>query len=166
MKQISSDNWRYQGSSVIFNNAALNGLASSQVSLRAALAWAQHIPETPCARTILITGLETVLETLGDTEAEDFLLHRIQPLLRKIQRTWTDVGIVLGFASPTEAFELSLREENVLLRRRNGNKINLSNGLWNGSAPHNMARIMGETQSISGGVSGEGLIGYHVSRIA
>jgi hypothetical protein len=165
MRQISSENWRYQGSSVIFNNSILNDLASTQVSLRTALSWRQYIPEVPHTRTILIIGLETVLETLDDAEAEDFLLRRIQPLLRKIQRTWTNAGIILGFANPAEAFELSPREESLLLRRRNGNKINISNGLWDGSAPHNMVQIMGETQN-TGGVSGEGLIGYHVSRIS
>jgi hypothetical protein len=165
MRQISSDSWRYQGSSVIFNNVVLNNLVSVQVSLRTALSWSQNIPENPCAKTILITGLETALETLDITEAEHFLSHRIQPLLRKIQRTWTNAGIVLGFATPVEAFELSPREESVLLRRFDKNKINISNSLWDGSAPNNMVQIMDETQNI-GGVSGTKLIGYHVSRIS
>jgi hypothetical protein len=164
MNKITSDGWLYRGSSVIFNHAVLNSLVSSQVSLRKALSWHNNLPDNPPfhTKTILVTGLEAVLETIDVTDADDFLVKRIQPLLRYIQRNWTDIGIVLGFANPPGAFELTAQEEYVLFRRREGKKVNLSNGLWDGSAPQNMLQIMSEPQGSSGG----DLIGYHVSRIS
>jgi hypothetical protein len=164
MNKITSDGWLYRGSSVIFNHVVLNDLIPSQISLRKALSWQNNLPDNPPfdTKTILVTGLETVLETLDVTDADDFLLKRIQLLLRHIQRNWTDIGIVLGFANPPQAFELTAQEEYVLFRRREEKKVNLSNGLWDGSAPQNMLQIMSDFQ----GSSGEVLIGYHVSRIS
>jgi hypothetical protein len=168
MEKISSDTWLYRGSTVLFNHTYLGDLLNKntlQISLRQALAWHKGLPAEPpaSAKTVLITGLETVMETAKDSKtADDFLLHRIQYLLRQIQQHWTNIGIVLTFTSPAAAFELTLENEELLFHRRDRIAINLSNGLWDGSAPANMRQIVtGDTVNTK-----EEIVGYYVSRIS
>jgi hypothetical protein len=169
METISSNTWQYKGSSVIFNHTMLKGFIGSQVSLRQVLLWANNFPDNPPiktgTKTILVTGLETLVETLPLNEAEDFLGSRVQPLLRRIQQRWTDIGIVFGFVNPPAAFELTVQDESLLFRRRDKSLVNLSNGLWDGSAPLNMRQVYAETLKTEP-THGQELIGYHVSRIS
>lgn len=168
MEKISSNSWRYRGSTVLFNHSFLIELLNDsvpQISLREALSWYKGLPDDPplSAKTILVTGLETVMETAGEgAAAENFLLRRMQPLLRLIQSRWTNTGIVFAFTNPAAAFELTLQDESLLFHRRDRVVINLSNGLWDGSAPTNMRQIVS-----SGTVNKkEEIVGYHVSRIS
>jgi hypothetical protein len=158
MRELNNDSWKLRGSSVIFHHPILNSLIASQVSLRQALSWFENLPSEPPvkSRTMLIMGLETILETLEPPDAEDFLLKRIQPLLRHLQNRWDSIGILLGFNSSPQTFKISVHDESLLFSRRDKNSINLSNGLWDGSAPSNMLQIQ------ENGVT----IGYHVSRIS
>jgi hypothetical protein len=168
MEKISSNIWLYSGSTVLFNHTYLGDLLNKntpQISLRQALSWRKGLPDGPpnSAKTVLITGLETIMETVKDSEtADNFLLHRVQYLLRQIQQQWTNVGIVLTFTSPAAAFELTLENEDLLFHRRDRITINLSNGLWDGSAPENMRQIVtGDTANKK-----EEIVGYYVSRIS
>jgi hypothetical protein len=168
MEKISSDIWLYRGSTVLFNHACLGELLNKgipQISLRQTLSWYKGLPDKPpaSAKTVLITGLETVMETAKNGEsAEDFLSHRVQPLLRMVQNRWTNTGIVLAFTNPAAAFELTLQDEFLLFHRRDRITINLSNGLWDGSAPTNMRQI------VTGDITNkkEEIVGYYVSRIS
>jgi hypothetical protein len=158
MQELHSDSWKRQGSSVIFHHATLNSFIASQVSLKQALSWAQDTPSDPPldSRTILITGLESILEILEPQESEDFLLKKVQPLLRQLQRTWTSFGIILGFNSSPQTFKVGVQDETVYFVRNSKETVNLSNGLWDGSAPSNMYKIYNEGAHI----------GYHVARIS
>jgi hypothetical protein len=158
MMELCYESWKYRGSSVIFNHPALNSFIGSQVSLRQALSWYTELPDEPPiqSKTILVTGLEAVMETLEPTEAEDFLLKRMQPLLRHLQVRWDSIGILLGFNSSPQAFSIAIHDESLNFVRRDKKSINLSNGLWDGSAPSSMMQIM----------DNEVKIGYHVSRIS
>ena len=158
MRELSNDSWKRRGSSVIFHHPTLNSLIDYQISLRQALSWLTNLPDEPPvkSKTILIIGLETMLEVLEPPEAEDFLLKQIQPLLRHLQSRWDSMGILLGFNSNPQTFKISIHDESLNFHRRDQGKINLSNGLWDGSAPSNMLQIL----------ENEVTIGYHVSRIS
>ena len=158
MNELNNDSWKRRGSSVIFHHPTLLSFITSQVSLRQALSWAVNLPPEPPvdSRTILIIGLETMLETFEPTEAEDFLLKKIQPLLRLLQNRWDSMGILLGFKSSPQAFKISVHDESLSFVRRDRGIINLSNSLWDGSAPSNMMQIL----------ENEVTLGYHVSRIS
>ena len=158
MKELHNDSWKRRGSSVIFNQQTLLPFISSQVSLRQALSWCNNLPSSPPfdSKTILIIGLETILETSEPKEAENFLLKRVQPLLRHLQNRWDSIGIVLGFNCSPKSFEISIHDESLNYLRGGKIPINISNGLWDGSAPSNMMQIY----------DNEVLIGYHVSRIS
>jgi len=158
MKELHNDSWKHRGSSVIFNQQTLLPFISSQVSLREALSWSKNLPSASPfnSKTILIIGLETILETSEPKDAENFLLKRVQPLLRHLQSHWDSIGIVLGFNCGPKSFEISVHDESLNYLRGGKTLINISNGLWDGSAPSNMMQIYDNVD----------LIGYHVSRIS
>ena len=97
-----------------------------------------------------------MLETFNPTEAEEFLLKKMQPLLRHLQHRWDSIGILIGFNSSPQTFKISIHDESLNFVRRDQSTINLSNGLWDGSAPSSMMKIF----------DNEVLIGYHVPRIS
>ncbi|WP_309741081.1 hypothetical protein [Methanococcoides alaskense] len=134
------------------------------ISLREVLSWKNAIPSEPPIpkKTILISGLETVIETMSQIEADEFLSRRIRPLLIQIQNSWTDCGIVFGFSSHKKAFsEVSLDEE-VHFHRRDKKTIRLSEGLWDGSATMNMKRITRDDAENGKEIT----VGYYVARIS
>lgn len=134
------------------------------VSLREVLGWINNIPTEPPVprKTILITGPETVSETIPLNEAEEFLTWRIRPLLIEMQSRWTDCGVVFGFSSHEKAFEeVSLAEE-VHFNMRDKNTVHLSESLWDGSATMNMKRITREDAETGKDV----IVGYYVACIS
>jgi hypothetical protein len=166
MESISNSVWQRKGSAVIFDQKNLGPFIAngSVVSLRQALSWSKGLPVNPPmpGRTVLISGLETMIETLEPQEAEDFLIFRIRPLLIHLQNNWTDFGVVFGFTSHAKSFEETSLEEEVLFRRRDRKTVRLSEGLWDGSASVNMKRMVRE-----GDQSGqEVIVGYYVARIS
>jgi hypothetical protein len=89
MESISNNVWQRRGSSVIFDKTSLGPFIKegAVVSLRQALSWAHGIPANPPVpgRTIVISGLETIIETMEPPEAEDFPIRRARPLLINLQ---------------------------------------------------------------------------------
>ncbi len=166
MDIITGDIWQRRGSSVIFDQESLAPLITNGaiVSLRQVLSWMKSLPAKPPVpgRTILISGLETIIETQEPREAEIFLTHRVRPLLSYLQGQWTECGVVLGFTSHPKTFVETALDEEVLFRRRDRKSVRLSDGLWDGSATVNMKRIVRE-----GDQQGEEVtIGYYVARIS
>ena len=165
MEEISSSVWQRKGSCIIFDQKSLGEFISTGalISLREALSWSNGIPATPpVGRTILISGLETIIEILDTLEAEEFLRNRIRPLLISLQNRWTDYGVVFGFSSHAKAFEETSMEEEVLFRRRDRKAVRLSKGLWDGSSSVNMKRVLREGDQ----PGQEIIVGYYVARIS
>ncbi len=124
----------------------------------------KDIPAVPpvSGSTILVSGLETIIESLPSMEAEDFLARRIRPVLIELQNRWTNCGIVFGFSAHEKAFKETALEEEVMFQRRGHQEVRLSDGLWDGSATMNMQRLLVEDDASSK----ETRIGYYVSRIS
>jgi len=129
MDTLFHDVWQRRGSCVIFDQQSLGGLIASGalISLRQALSWSDGLPANPPVpgRTILISGLETVIETMDPLMAENFLSCRIRPLLLHLQNHWTECGVVFGFTSHPKTFEETTLEEEVLFRRRDRNQVRM-----------------------------------------
>ncbi len=166
MEKLSNTVWQRKGSSVIFEQDSLGEFIAggAVISLRQALDWLKGLPSKPpvLGRTILISGLETVLETLPPDEANEFLVQRIRPFLIELQTHWTDFGIVFGFSSHEKAFTETVLEEEVLFRRHDRKEIRLSEGLWDGSATMNMQRVVCEDHKTGKEIK----VGYYVARIS
>lgn len=166
METISNTVWQRKGSCLIFDQKSLGPFITggAVISLRQALEWAKKLPTSPPVpgRTILISGIETVIETMDPLTAEDFLSHRIRPLLIHLQNRWTDCGVVFGFTSHSRTFEETTFAEEVLFRRRDRKQVRLSEGLWDGTATANMKRIVRESDQ----PGEEVIVGYYVARIS
>lgn len=166
MNNISIDVWKRKGSSVIFDQSSLAPLISAdvQISLREFLSWGNALPATPpiSQKSILVSGLETILETMEPIEANTFLVQRIRPMLIQIQSNWTDIGVVFGFSAHRKAFEETSMNEEVVFKRRDRQAVRLSDGLWDGSATVNMKRVVREATS----QQEESTLGYYVARIS
>jgi hypothetical protein len=130
--------------------------------MREALGWTRAWPTTPPGggQTVLVGGLETFLEVLEPTQAEDFLKRRVSPFAQEFQARWDQRGLVFGFGVHARSFELTESDEEVLFIRQDKERVRLSRALWDGSATMNMIRLISEEQ-------GKTLtVGYHVARIS
>ena len=166
MDTISTTVWQRKGSSIIFDKNSLSQCISAEavISLRVALSWLKGLPDTPpvAGRTILVPGLDTIIETMKPQEAEDFLRGRVRPLLRLLQEKWPECGIVFGFSSHKNSFEEKAMDEEVVFHRRDRKTVRLTEGLWDGSATLHMQRIIFEGDQPGGEVT----IGYYVKHIS
>lgn len=137
------------------------------VSLKEFLSWGGNIPDDPPipddADTILVCGLETIVDTLTAEEAQKFLQNRIRPVIKNIQDIWTNTGIAFGFPLGNQSFkEINGRREEVVFLRSDNQEVHISEGLWDGTAGLNMQKI----ERISGSNNQKVTVGYYVKRIS
>jgi hypothetical protein len=166
MDTISNTVWQRKGSCIIFDRESLAPFVKNGavIPLREALGWIKAFPAVPpvVGKTIVICGLETLIETLPEEAIHPFLTTRIRPLIMEVQYKWPASGVVFGFSSHPNTFEESPMEEEVLFKRRDRIRVHLSEGIWDGSATLNMKRIV-ESERESGQ---EIIIGYYVAWIS
>ena len=169
MNTLSTSSWKRGGSSILFDPTEIQELLklNSMVSLREFLSWKDNLPDNPpipsSSRTVLVCGLETVLETLSPAEAQEFLQKKIRPVIKIIQDVWTETGIVFGFAQGKQSFkEVPGSREEVLFLRSDNQEIRISEGLWDGTAELNMMQIVSSFIS----ESQRFVLGYYVKRIS
>jgi len=166
---LSTTSWMRSGSSILFDPTEIQHLLklNSMVSLREFLSWRDNLPDNPpipdSSRTVLVCGLETVMETLSPTDAQDFLQRKIRPVIKTIQDVWTETGIVFGFTQGPRSFkEKPGSREEVLFLRSDNQEIRISEGLWDGTAELNMMQIISSFIS----ESQRYVVGYYVKRIS
>ena len=151
---------------MVFDQQSLGEFISNgdMISLRTFLSWGKQWPASPpvSGKTILVCGLETLLDTLTTGESDEFLVQRIRPIIIELQNRWPDRGLVFGFTSHEKAFEETSYEEEVLFRRRDRTTVRLTDGLWDGSATLNMKRLVREGTE----PSTDSVTGYYVARIS
>ena len=168
MKDMDATTWKRKGSSIIWSPELLGPLITdgSAVPLCTALCWmADGFPDDPPdgGSTVLIGGLQTVLETAGSTEeAYDWLRTNIMPLLWEAQAHWPLVGFVFGMIGPRSLFHLNEGDDLVYFGRSNDRSKNtrITLGIWNGAATGEGAyRLMttGPKKEVGG---------YHVSHLS
>jgi hypothetical protein len=168
MNDMDATTWKRKGSSIVWSPELLGPLITdgSVVSLRAAQCWmVDGFPDdTPNGgSTILIGGLQTVLETACSTgEAYDWLRANIMPFLRSAQAHWPRVGVVFGMAGPRNLFHLNVGNDLVYFgREKDQNKnVKITLGMWNGAATG-----VGAYRLMTTGVKKE-VGGYHVNHIS
>ena len=165
MNILTNDAWRRQGSSIIFDAEELKKLLDedAMVSLREFLSWDKNIPENAPVpgQTVLVCGLETLMDTLPVNEAQLFLSMKIRPLIRKLGNEWTNTGIVFGFSQGSQVFhESNGMTEEVFFLRKDHTQVRISTALWDGTAALSMHRIEKrmDGQKVTAG--------YYVARIS
>lgn len=164
MRNMSSSAWLRRGSSIVFDRFTLGPLigGGALVSMREALKWMNAWPAEPPGngQTVLVCGMETMLDLLEPARAESFLKTRVKPLVQEFQSRWDQRGLVFGFGTHDSSFEVTASDEEVVFVRRDGERVRLSYSLWDGSATMNVARLIRDEQ-------GNGITaGYYVARIS
>lgn len=164
MRDMSSSAWLRRGSSIVFDRFTLGPLigGGALVSMREALRWMNAWPVEPPGngQTVLVVGLETLLDVLDPLAAMDFLKKRLNPFVQEFQARWDQRGLVFGFGTHERSFALTASDEEVLFIRRDGERVRLSYSLWDGSATMNVARLIRDEQGKSI------TVGYYVARIS
>ncbi len=163
MNTLSYDSWKRRGSSIVYNHDVLFPLIQQGflLPLRQVLSWKQQLPAGPPGQTILIGGLETCLEVLSKTDGEYFLRHEVKPLIRRIQDTWDQCGVVFGFGKHEKAFEVNPTTEEILFYRNAQQQVRLSYMLWDGSSTLDVRQILTETED-----NKQQHVGFYVQRIS
>lgn len=166
MREMSSSAWLRRGSSIVFDKQSLGPLISSGslISIREALSWMKAWPTEPPSgsRTVLVGGLETCLEVLTSQDAERFLREPVKAFILQFQERWDQVGLVFGFGTSPSSFEVTSAEEEIIFRRRGGERVRLSYFMWDGSSTLNLTRLVRDGDQPGKQVT----VGYHVLRIS
>ena len=168
MKDMDATTWKRRGSSIVWSPDLLGSLITdgNAVPLRTALCWmTDGFPDdTPDgANTVLVGGLQAILETAGSTEeAFDWLRANIMPFLREVQGHWPRVGIVFGMTGPRNLFHLSEGDDLVYFGRSKdrSKNVRITLGMWNGAATGE-----GAYRLMTTGMKKE-VGGYHVNHIS
>jgi hypothetical protein len=129
------------------------------------MAWLKHgFPPAPPGdrQTILVGGLQTVLEATSDPDtAFSWMQANIYPICRACDSQWGRVGLVFGMDGPARLFTHNEADDLVYFGRGadRSKQILLTRGIWKGAATGTGAYklIVEETNEIGG---------YHVQHVS
>lgn len=167
MEEMTSQSWKRKGSSIVWSRELLTPviLNTEPTPLRKVLRWLDSgFPESPPgnSKTVLIGGLQTVLETMPDNTASyDWLRKHILPLCREAGHHWSTVALVFAMEGPARLFNHNEADDLVYYGRGNdrGKQVPITRAIWNGAATGTGAfKIVAEETSEVGG--------YHVQRVS
>src|SRR5947209_20474388 len=114
---MTSQTWQRSGCSLVWSPDLLGPLitGADAVPLRTLLGWVAHgFPEEPPEGrpTVLVGGLQTLLEVLGDPEvAHAWLRRHVLPACRSFYQRWPSTGLVFGLDGPGRLFALHDAED-------------------------------------------------------
>jgi hypothetical protein len=135
MDNIASDRWLRNGSSLIWEGLPGNASLPQRVlSLREALAWLPTLPPEPPdgVRTIIITGLQTVVDVLPLADAAT-VLARVRALIRVQSRDWPETAFVFILPSSSR-LESDAAGTSLLLVSLSGRAtLDIGGMLWPGN---------------------------------
>lgn len=167
MQEMTASSWQRRGSSLVWSLDLLGPLITDgeATPLRVVLGWLKSgFPEVPpCdSKTILVGGLQTVLEAMPSPDAAyDWLRQNILPLCRECGRHWASVGLVFAMDGPARMFTHNEADDLVYFGRGTdrSKQISLTRGIWNGASTGTGAYklTVGETNEVGG---------YHVQRVS
>lgn len=167
MQEMTAQSWKRRGCSVVWSPELLSPLITENdaVPLRTVLEWQRHgLPETPPGggHTVLVGGLQTVLEVMPDSDtAYAWLRANILPLCRRWCNHWGNVGLVFGMDGPARLFQLNEADDLVYFGKGSDRetKLCITRAIWNGAATGN-----GVFKLIVEGTKETG--GYHVKHLS
>jgi hypothetical protein len=167
MQEMTAQSWKRRGCSIVWSPDLLAALITDAEAtpLSIALEWQRHdLPESPPGggKTVLVGGLQTVLEVMPDSgTAYAWLRANILPLCRKWSNHWEGVGLVFGMDGPSKLFQLNEPDDLVYFGRGTDRdtKICLTRAIWNGAATGNgVYKLIAESTKDIGG--------FHVVRVS
>jgi len=167
MQEMTAQSWKRRGCSIVWSPDLLAPLitAGYALPLRTVVDWQRHgLPDIPPGdrRTVLVGGLQTVLEVMPDMEtAYNWLREHILPFCRMWSNHWDSVGLVFGLDGPGKLFQLNEADDLVYFGKGldRDSKLCLTRAIWNGGATGTgvFKLIVEGTREIGG---------YHVQRVS
>ena len=167
MQEMTANGWKRRGCSIVWSPELLRDLITGieATPLHVALEWQRTgLPNDPPngANTVLVGGLQTVLEVMPDQEAAyKWLRANILPLCRLWSNHWAGVGLVFGMDGPAKLFNLNEADDLVYFGKaseREG-KLCLTRAIWNGASTGNgVFKLLPEDSKEVGG--------FHVIRVS
>lgn len=167
MQEMTAQSWKRRGCSIVWSAELLAPLITETeaIPLRTALEWERHgLPDSPpvSGKTVLVGGLQTILEVMPDSnEAYAWLRRNILPLCRMWSNHWAGVGLVFGLDGPSKLYQFNESDDLVYFGRGADRdvKLCLTRAIWNGAATGNGAYklIVEGTKDIGG---------FHVVRVS
>lgn len=141
MEEMTSSVWKWKGSSIVWSRELLGPiiLNTEATPLREVLKWLRSgFPQSPPgnSKTVLVGGLQTVLETMPDAEtATDWLRANIRPLCREAGRQ-SAVALVFAMDGPGRLFTHNEADDLVYYGRGSdkSKQVLLTRAIWNGAA--------------------------------
>ena len=147
MQELTSSKWKRSGSSIVWHPELLADSIRDiePVSVRTLIGWLKTgFPESPPGpdgtRTVLIGGLQTVVETMMQTQTPDavveWLRANILAVVRAWKMHWPNIGLVFVMDGPGTLFDFNEGDELVYFGRGRDRtkKVKLSLAIWNGAA--------------------------------
>lgn len=150
MQELTSSKWKRSGSSIVWHPELLADLIRDvePVSVRTLIGWLKggfpdsppgSTPDAP-ARTVLVGGLQTVVETMMQNQPPDAVVEWLRANILAVVRTWKthwpNVGLVFVMDGPGTLFDFNEGDELVYFGRgrERAKKVKLSLAIWNGAA--------------------------------
>lgn len=176
IEKLSSNMWKARGSSVVFGKHLLGPLLhdAAIVSMREALAWSNGpwpertaLPKTKSGQepgTVIVVGLDIILEGQPVKDAEEFLRTRMRRLIQawQDQREWPEMGLVFGMNASPKLFTVDYEERVIYRRESDDQEILLSPKIWNGAASRDLFAIVHKDPQTKRDEAG----GYYVRRLS
>jgi hypothetical protein len=142
MQEMTAYGWKRRGCSLVWSPVLLHDLITGidATPLDIVLGWQRSgFPnDTPSgANTVLVGGLQTVLNVMPDAETSyAWLRANILPLCRRWTNHWPTVGLVFGMDGPSKIFELNEADDLVYYGRETdrNKRVCLTRAIWNGAA--------------------------------
>lgn len=142
MQEMTAHSWQRRGCSLVWSPELLRDLITGidATPLDVVLEWQRSgFPDdTPSgANTVLVGGLQTVLNVMPDAEASyAWLRANILPLCRRWSNQWAGVGLVFGMDGPGRRFDLNEADDLVYFGREpeRNKRVCLTRAIWNGAA--------------------------------
>lgn len=159
MQEMTSQGWKRRGCSIVWSPELLAPLITGQdaVPLRTVLEWSRHSIPDPLggSKTVLVGGLQTVLDVLSDKDAAyGWLRENILPLCRRWCNRFAGVGLVFGMDGPSKVIQLNDADDLVYFGKGadRETKVCLTRAIWNGAATGNgVFKLTGEGSTEIGG---------------
>ena len=166
MQDLSTDIWLRLGTGLLWDAQAQHAAAHAgrTVSLREALGWAAAMPDdTPGGvRTILVTGLQTVLDVFDPADA-DPVLGMVRALIRRKSDRWPECALL--FAMPDgKRLQVDPATQDIVLTFMNREKLDIGARLWSG-AVKDASRIV-ETRADAKGKPTIVPVGFWLRRVS
>jgi len=167
MQEMTAQSWKRRGCSLVWSPELLRDLITGieATPLHVALEWQRTgLPENPPdgANTVLVGGLQTVLDLMPDSDTGyAWLRTNILPLCRMWSNHWAGVGLVFVMDGPGKLFTLNEADDLVYFGKgsdRDG-KLCLTRAVWNGASTGNgVFKLLAEGTREVGG--------FHVVRVS